>query len=113
MSHTCHAKLCAAPCRPELLMCLRHWRMVPKALQRRVYETYRPGQCDDKLPSREWREAADAAIASVALKEGCPPGKLKLCEVRALLKLHRWSLGDDAETMEIELRKLDATRETG
>jgi len=47
-------------------MCLRHWRMVPKRIQRAVWKHYREGQCDDKNPSYEWHHAADAAIASVA-----------------------------------------------
>lgn len=38
-------------------------------------------------PSLEWHEAADAAIAAVALEEGCPFGKLRVVEVRALLNL--------------------------
>ena len=46
-------------------MCLRHWRMVPADLQRAVWKHYRPGQCDDKKPSREWHAAADAAIRAV------------------------------------------------
>lgn len=55
--------------KPEMLMCLRHWRMVPRAIQRQVWATYRPGQCDDKNPSEAWHAAADAAIAAVAAKE--------------------------------------------
>lgn len=43
-------------------MCLPHWRMVPRHMQQAVYAHYRVGQCDDKRPSREWLDAADAAI---------------------------------------------------
>jgi hypothetical protein len=50
-------------------MCLRHWRMVPKVLQRAVWDAYRPGQCDDKKPSLVWHRAADEAIKVVAVKE--------------------------------------------
>lgn len=46
-------------------MCKRHWRMVPKDIQDRVYATYRPGQCDDMRPSREWFKAARDAIGAV------------------------------------------------
>jgi hypothetical protein len=70
MDHHCHAEGCKAPCPPERLMCLKHWRLVPKNLQRAVWASYRPGQCDDKQPSRLWFKAADAAIAAVAAKEG-------------------------------------------
>lgn len=64
--HHCHAKNCPTPCKPEMLMCGRHWYMVPKRIQAAVWKHYRPGQCDDKRPSKEWFEAANAAIASVA-----------------------------------------------
>ena len=67
--HTCHANGCAAPVKPELLMCWKHWRMVSKKIQARVYLHYRPGQCDDKCPSEEWLAAAKDAIAEVASKE--------------------------------------------
>jgi len=54
-----------------MLMCFRHWRMVPKSIQRRVWDAYVPGQCNlDPHPSEEWHEAADAAIAAVAEIEG-------------------------------------------
>ena len=69
MAHHCHARGCEVPVRPELLMCRRHWAMVPRELQRRVWATCRPGQCDDKRPSKEWMVAANAAIDAVAAKE--------------------------------------------
>lgn len=53
-------------------MCGPHWRQVPGRIQRRVWIEYRPGQCDDKRVTPEWLQAADAAIAAVALKEGRP-----------------------------------------
>lgn len=87
MIHTCHALQCSTRCPPTFLMCGRHWRMVPEKLQRRVWATYRRGQCDDKDPSSEWHEAADAAIAAVALREGCRPGKLSVNQSRAVLAL--------------------------
>lgn len=110
MSHHCHAKLCTTHCRPELLMCPKHWRMVPAILKRRVLATYRRGQCNDKSPSLAWHEAADAAIASVALKEGCPWRKLRVVEARALVKLHPQSLGSDLDAVRAELAKRDAAR---
>ena len=69
MSHTCHARGCTTPVKPELLMCFKHWRMVPRLLQRAVWRAYRSGQCDDKRPSEAWHQAADAAIRAVAEKE--------------------------------------------
>jgi hypothetical protein len=80
--HTCHALGCTTPCKPEYLMCPSHWRHVPKKLQRQVWATYRPGQCDDMKPSAEWHLAADAAICAVAIKEG----KMTQEQARAKLK---------------------------
>lgn len=69
-SHHCHAANCKVTCKPEFLMCFKHWKMVPKKLQNQVYTTYRPGQCDDKNPSIEWHIAASKAIEAVARLEG-------------------------------------------
>lgn len=69
MNHHCHARGCVKEIKPELLMCWKHWCRVPRAIQRAVWRHYRPGQCDDKQPSAEWHQAADAAIGAVALKE--------------------------------------------
>jgi hypothetical protein len=63
--HTCHAKGCGRACKPEHLMCAPCWALVPRPLQAAVYKHYRPGQCDDKRPSKEWFKAADAAIIAV------------------------------------------------
>lgn len=67
--HTCHAKNCTKVVPPRLLMCLKHWRMVPRELQHAVWATYRPGQEVDKKPSRAYLDAARAAIEAVAAKE--------------------------------------------
>lgn len=67
--HQCHARECSAPCPPSRLMCGRHWRMVPKPVARKVWETYRPGQEVDKRPSRAYLDAADAAVEAVAQAE--------------------------------------------
>lgn len=72
-NHTCHAKDCPKIIPPKLLMCLKHWRMVPLELQRAVWATYRPGQEVDKRPSAEYLEAARAAISAVAAKESAQP----------------------------------------
>lgn len=72
LGHRCHAKGCTVSTKPEMLMCLKHWRMVPRDIQRRVWATYRPGQCDDKLPTEAWHQAADAAIEAVRAKEVLP-----------------------------------------
>lgn len=81
--HTCHARGCSTEVKPELLMCGRHWRMVPRVIQRAVWAHYRPGQCDDKDVSREWLLAADAAIGFVARAEGLPVRLIELEAVRS------------------------------
>jgi hypothetical protein len=68
--HRCHAWGCQRVVPERLLMCGPHWRMVPPALQRRVWATYRPGQERTKNPSEEYLDAARAAIRSVAELEG-------------------------------------------
>ena len=88
--HRCHAYGCSERCKPEHLMCAKHWRKVPASLQREVWKHYRSGQCDDRRPSKEWHRAASAAIASVALKDGLGITK---AEFAALQELHPKSLG--------------------
>lgn len=83
MNHHCHARGCQVGVKPELLMCWNHWRQVPKNIQQAVYLYYRPGQCDDKNPSKEWHEAADAAIGYVAQKEG---QSIRSCEKEVLIQ---------------------------
>lgn len=68
-AHTCHARRCKVAVPPKMLMCRRHWAMVPRALQRDVWARYVPGQERRKDPSREYLNAAQAAIAAVAAKE--------------------------------------------
>ncbi len=73
MAHKCHATGCTTPIRPELLMCLPHWKKVPYLLKQQVWATYRPGQCDDMKPSRAYCEAAKAAVIAVAQREHPEP----------------------------------------
>lgn len=68
--HYCHAKGCRTEVPPKLLMCARHWRMVPRSLQQAVWRTYRPGQEVDKRITDRYVEAATAAINHVAELEG-------------------------------------------
>lgn len=63
--HKCHAEGCLVSVPPKLLMCARHWRMVPQGLKLAVWRHYRPGQEIDKNPTEEYLAAARAAIESV------------------------------------------------
>lgn len=67
--HVCHAVGCERRVDPKLLMCPRHWRMVPPEQQRAVWVHYRPGQERDKRPTLEYLRAAHAAVESVRRQE--------------------------------------------
>lgn len=68
--HHCHARGCKVDVSPKLLMCPRHWRMVPPDMQRAVWRAYVHGQEERKDPSDAWMRAADRAIGHVAMLEG-------------------------------------------
>lgn len=68
--HVCHATGCRIPVPPKMLMCRRHWYMVPPLLRAQIWATYRPGQEIDKQPSDEYMEVQRECIKVVARKEG-------------------------------------------
>lgn len=70
MSHTCHAYGCGVPTEPEMFMCLRHWRMLPRLFQRGIWASYRKGQCDDWKISKLYAERAKESVRYVAFREG-------------------------------------------
>lgn len=70
MDHTCHAKGCQVRTQPKMLMCLRHWRMVPKAMQQEVWGVYVPGQEVRKDPSGEYLRVVRKVIDHVAELDG-------------------------------------------
>lgn len=78
MSHTCHVPACKVVVPPKFLMCRKHWNMVPKAVQSRVWLYYRPGQEEDKNPSPTYLQAAKAAVAAV---EDIEPHLCRECAV--------------------------------
>lgn len=73
MAHTCHATGCTKVVPPTMFMCRRHWFLLPKTIQREIWRTYRPGQCDDWRISHEYAEAARTAVKFIAAKEGREP----------------------------------------
>jgi hypothetical protein len=73
MKHLCHAKGCHEEVPPKMLMCGRHWRMVPAHLQKLVWKYYRPGQEIDKRPSMEYLAVMQTAIQSVAAQQAITP----------------------------------------
>lgn len=69
-AHLCHANDCTERVPPRMLMCKRHWYMVPKPLRDAVWDNYVPGQERRKDPTAAYLSAAQAAIDAVARKEG-------------------------------------------
>lgn len=70
LEHTCHIPYCLTVVKPELLMCLTHWRKVPKQIKKRVWLHYQDGQCNlSPPPSRQWHQAAKDAINHVVFLE--------------------------------------------
>lgn len=67
--HRCHLPGCERHIHPRLLLCDRHWRLVPVELKRAVWHHYQPGQETRKDPSPAYREAARQAVAAVVAQE--------------------------------------------
>jgi hypothetical protein len=62
MRHTCHWPNCREEVPPQLLMCLRHWQLLPQPIRTAVWAAYRPGQEVDKEPSRVYVAAVRVAL---------------------------------------------------
>ena len=68
--HECHATGCTTKVKPAYFMCPKHWRLVPRALQLKVWAHYRPGQEEGAASvTREYLSVTDEAIRVVAEKE--------------------------------------------
>lgn len=76
MAHHCHALNCPTAVPPRMHMCKRHWSMVPRALQRALWDAYKPGQERSMSPSPTYLRAAAACVRSVAEQEGQPAGEI-------------------------------------
>lgn len=70
MTHYCHAIDCQTPVPPHLVMCIRHWGLVPSDVQRSIWGAYRKGQERDKRPSQVYLYHQWRAVMHVALQEG-------------------------------------------
>jgi len=58
--HTCHWPGCGAQVPPAMWGCKKHWFKLPKHLQRRIWQTYQPGQEEgDADVSGDYLDAAD------------------------------------------------------
>lgn len=86
MKHNCHAIECGRAVPASKLMCLAHWRMVPRAEQQAIWQHYRRGQERDQKPSGAYMIAFWSAVATVAVAEGKHEAAA-LCRQRAA----RWA----------------------
>lgn len=77
--HRCHAIGCETSVPPRRFMCVRHWGMLPAAMQRRIWSTYRPGQEEDKRPSQAYLVAAHASAHWLHEREGKPGTLCVVC----------------------------------
>lgn len=71
--HHCHATGCKKPVPPEMFMCKSHWRSLPWTLKKRIWGSYRIGQCDDWNPSKEYCKVAKESVIFLAQKDGLAP----------------------------------------
>lgn len=71
--HHCHATGCKVQVPPEMFMCRKHWFKLPVVFRREIYKTYRNGQCDDWEVSKEYCDAAIAAVKYIAAREHKDP----------------------------------------
>lgn len=70
IGHYCHAIDCDEEVPPAILMCKRHWYMVPKEIRDLVWKYYVPGQEARKDPTKKYLAIMQRAINAVAIKEG-------------------------------------------
>lgn len=69
-AHTCPAVDCGEPCPPKMLICPKHWVIVPKNLRNALLRHWRRDQHRDQRPSLAYVDASHRAIAAIARAEG-------------------------------------------
>ena len=80
--HTCYAVQCEEVVERGVLMCVKHWGMLPDVLQLLIQEHRNslrsslieagPGEGGLEKPSTDYKAAVFVAISCVALQEGKP-----------------------------------------
>jgi len=68
----CRAVGCGNQIDQKLLMCRRHWKMVPASLREGVWKHFRDGQTYETATLDYWKSAAEA-VEFVARLEGREP----------------------------------------
>ncbi len=69
-THQCDAPGCTEILPTTRLMCLRHWRLVPKPIQNAVWAAYRNYLRDPRTNLKAHQAAKQAAIRSITHREG-------------------------------------------
>lgn len=64
--HTCHWPGCGVLVAPALWGCGRHWFKLPRQLRLRIWGAYRPGQEQDKKPSKKYVQLMKEVQAWIA-----------------------------------------------
>ena len=73
VKHTCHARRCDKVVPRAMLMCRKHWAMVPAPLKQQVLAHYQTGQeLGQVRPSVAYLKAAGDAIESVERSRQVP-----------------------------------------
>lgn len=73
MKHLCHAYKCTKEVPPKMLMCFKHWKMVPTSIQQLIWKHYVQGQEMRKNPTNDYLKAQQLAVASVIVAESGVP----------------------------------------
>lgn len=69
--HPCAAELCAKLIPHRLLMCPRHWGMVPREIQSQLWRAYTRADSDGRARlTKGYLAAVDACIEAVRKAEG-------------------------------------------
>ena len=63
MAHLCHWPDCKTEVHPKLWGCPKHWFTLPLEIRRHIWQTYRPGQEEDKKPSDAYVTVANMVQA--------------------------------------------------
>lgn len=69
MTQKCLIANCTAMIPSGSVMCLKHWRMVPKEMQRDVWRHYRAGDVRQSLAYQNAAKAAAQAVEEKLLKK--------------------------------------------
>lgn len=65
-AHTCVAPNCTTELPHRLLMCPRHWRMVPGPLQSKLYRAYRKADASGRaILTQDYVDAVAECVAAV------------------------------------------------